>query len=199
MSAVVLVNAAWTVPPSGSVPPIVERAPRILVIDGGGATATRLRAALQNTTYDVTVRVGADRVSRAVEEVDPDLLIVDSSLADPSAFEVCSELRATDLGRAIPILIVSTSPAAEGEVARGLMCGADDFLTVDDRVGEFQARIRVQLRNKRATAAWIAGSIATTGGLTALVLKKAATGSAAKSIPATTPATIKSTKEDHHG
>jgi len=50
-----------------------------------------------------------------------------------------------------------------------------------------------------ATAAWIAGSIATTGGLTALVLKKAATGSAAKSIPATTPATIKSTKEDHHG
>ncbi|HEY1901845.1 MAG TPA: hypothetical protein VGG56_05410 [Terracidiphilus sp.] len=50
-----------------------------------------------------------------------------------------------------------------------------------------------------ATAAWVAAAAVSTGGLAALVLKKAATGSAAKPIPATTPATIKSTKEDHHG
>jgi hypothetical protein len=45
-----------------------------------------------------------------------------------------------------------------------------------------------------ATAAWIAATAVSTGGMTALVLKKAATGKAANQFPANpTP------KEDHHG
>jgi diguanylate cyclase (GGDEF)-like protein/putative nucleotidyltransferase with HDIG domain len=141
---------AWSLaPPSGSIPPPVERLSRILVIDGTAAVSRRVKAALPTTAYDLTVKEGAERVARVVEEVDPDLLVVDLSLVDPSAFEVCSELRATDQGRAIPILLVTTSAAADAEVARGLLCGADDFLAMGERVGEFQARVRVQLRNKR--------------------------------------------------
>ena len=45
-----------------------------------------------------------------------------------------------------------------------------------------------------AGAALIAGSIATTGGLSALVLNKIATGKSAANIPANSP-----TKEDHNG
>jgi hypothetical protein len=45
-----------------------------------------------------------------------------------------------------------------------------------------------------ASAALIVGSIATTGGVTALVLKKVAAGKADHNIPTITP-----TKEDHHG
>jgi hypothetical protein len=45
-----------------------------------------------------------------------------------------------------------------------------------------------------ASAALIAGSIATTGGLTALVLKKVANGKIASNNP-----TISPSKEDHHG
>ena len=44
-----------------------------------------------------------------------------------------------------------------------------------------------------ASAALIAGSIATTGGLTALVLKRAVTGRPAKNIPTNSPST-----EDRH-
>ncbi len=45
-----------------------------------------------------------------------------------------------------------------------------------------------------ASAALIAGSIATAGGLTAFALKKAATGKIANNIPANSPS-----KEDRHG
>jgi hypothetical protein len=45
-----------------------------------------------------------------------------------------------------------------------------------------------------ATAALIAGGLATTGGLTALVLKKVATGRIAHNNP-----TISPSKEDHNG
>jgi DNA-binding response OmpR family regulator len=143
---IVDMNIAWSVaPPSGSIPPPAERTSRILVLDGAGSISARLKAALPSAYYDLTCRAGADRLTRVIEEVDPDLLIVDLGLADPTAFEVCSELRATDLGRQIPILVVSTVPVADDQVARGLLCGADDFLTIDDRIGEFQARVRVQL------------------------------------------------------
>lgn len=45
-----------------------------------------------------------------------------------------------------------------------------------------------------ASAALFAGSIATTGGLAALVLKKVAAGKSANNIPTNSPS-----KEDHHG
>ncbi len=45
-----------------------------------------------------------------------------------------------------------------------------------------------------ASAALIAGSIATTGGLSALVLMKAISGKSANNIPANSPS-----KEDRHG
>jgi hypothetical protein len=45
-----------------------------------------------------------------------------------------------------------------------------------------------------ATAAWIAAAAVSTGGMTALVLKKVATAKAANNFP-----TITASKEDHHG
>jgi hypothetical protein len=44
-----------------------------------------------------------------------------------------------------------------------------------------------------ATAAWIAAAAVSTGGMTALVVKKVASGRAASNIPATP------SKEDQHG
>jgi hypothetical protein len=45
-----------------------------------------------------------------------------------------------------------------------------------------------------ATAAWIAAAAVSTGGMTALVVKKVAIGKPANNIPTITPS-----KEDHHG
>ena len=45
-----------------------------------------------------------------------------------------------------------------------------------------------------ATAAWIAATAISTGGMTALVLKRVVSGNAANNIPTNTPS-----KEDHHG
>ena len=44
-----------------------------------------------------------------------------------------------------------------------------------------------------ATAAWIAAAAVSTGGVTALVIKKVASGSVVHNIPVTP------SKEDHHG
>ena len=140
---------ARSIPPGGTIPPVAERSSRILIIDGAAGISMRLGAALSTSSYELTVRTGADRVARVLEELSPDLLIIDVSLPDSAAYELCSELRATDVGRGIPMLLVTTIAMSDEDVARGLLCGADDFLTMDERVGEVLARVRVQLRNKR--------------------------------------------------
>ena len=50
-----------------------------------------------------------------------------------------------------------------------------------------------------ATGAVIAGSVATTGGLAALVFRSVTAASAAKNICTITPANIIPKKEDYHG
>ena len=71
------IETAWSQAPSnGSIPP-VERLSRILVIDGAATISTRIKSALPSTSYELTLKSGADRVARVLEEVDPDLLIVD--------------------------------------------------------------------------------------------------------------------------
>jgi diguanylate cyclase (GGDEF)-like protein/putative nucleotidyltransferase with HDIG domain len=139
----------WTLPPLASAPPSIERTPRILVLESPARLAPRVEAALEGTGYKILAGPGAEHPARTVSETRPDLLLIDMSLGDPSGFELCSELRATEGGRAPTIILVSSVPLDDAQVARGLMCGADDFLTIDGRVSEFRARVRVQLRNKR--------------------------------------------------
>jgi diguanylate cyclase (GGDEF)-like protein/putative nucleotidyltransferase with HDIG domain len=139
----------WTLPPLGNPPPLIEKPSRILVLESAERLAPRVEQALEGTGYKVISGAGTDHAARTVKETRPDLLLIDMSLADPSGFELCSELRATDSGRAPTIILVSSVPVDDAQMARGLMCGADDFLTIDGRIGEFRARVRVQLRNKR--------------------------------------------------
>jgi diguanylate cyclase (GGDEF)-like protein len=139
----------WTLPPTPSTPPSTEKAPRILVLESQAGLLRRTERALDRTGYQVFARSGSDHAGRAVEEVSPDLLLIDMSLSHPSGFELCSELRTTETGRAPAIILVSSAPIDDAQMARGLMCGADDFLTIDGRIEEFRARVRVQLRNKR--------------------------------------------------
>jgi diguanylate cyclase (GGDEF)-like protein len=120
-----------------------------LVLESQTGLSPRVEQALDGTGYRVFARSGNDHAERAVAEANPDLLLIDMNLGDPSGFELCSQLRTTEGGRAPAIILVSSVPIDDAQMARGLMCGADDFLTIDGRVGEFRARVRVQLRNKR--------------------------------------------------
>ncbi len=139
----------WTQPPRASDPPMVERAPRILMVDGGAHFQHVVGPALRGAGYELINHSSADRLVNLLEDVQPDLLLLDTALSEVSGFELCGELRATEIGRQTPIMLVAARELDEEVVARGLLCGADDFCIVPDRLLEFLARVRVQLRNKR--------------------------------------------------
>jgi diguanylate cyclase (GGDEF)-like protein/putative nucleotidyltransferase with HDIG domain len=84
-----------------------------------------------------------------VEWAVPDLVVMAVQLPDETSFELCGELRMTDAGRQACIMLVATSEIDPGTIARGLLCGADEFCVLPERKEEVLARVRVQLRNKR--------------------------------------------------
>lgn len=130
-----------------SIPPTYVEAPRVLVVDGTSKLAELLKEALDQGGYDVMVCRDSDSIADIVRTNHPDLILIDVETSTGTGFELCGELRASDSTNHVPILLATTE-LTEATVTRGLLCGADDVVAAD-RKPELQARVRVQLRNKR--------------------------------------------------
>ena len=146
-------RAPASLPPGASCPPpAVDRAPRILIVDGPSNLMHALGGMFATTGFVGSACAPTDDIGSALRDREVDLLIIDMQLADFGAFALCGDLRSSDAGRLVPILLMSSRTSEEPLVARGLLCGADDCFASDlseQRVAEVQARIRVQLRNRR--------------------------------------------------
>jgi two-component system cell cycle response regulator len=136
------------IPSTSTAPPVAsEQRPRVLVIHDEDATRAELTELLTVEGYEVIAVGDTDEVFRLAAEFEPDIIVVDVDLPNNGGFEICGELRASDLQHQTPIVLAG-SRNDEDTIARALFAGADDFI-VPTRKLEVRARIRVQLRNKR--------------------------------------------------
>jgi len=136
-----LLGATSTAPPTG------EQRPRVLVILDEEACRKELHELLESEAYEVISVGDTDEVFRLAAEFEPDIIVVDVDLPSHSGYEICGELRASDLQHQTPIVLAGKT-FDEDTIARSLFAGADDYV-VPSRKLEVRARIRVQLRNKR--------------------------------------------------
>ena len=75
----------------------------------------------------IAVETGRTAIQRC-PEVRPDLVLLNSSLPDMPAYQVCKRLKADPLNRLMPvILVVPISDSEPFEVSRAYQAGADDF------------------------------------------------------------------------
>ena len=132
---------------TSTAPPIGEQKPRVLVILDDEPGRKDLHDLLEIEGYDVISVGDTDEVFRLAAEFEPDIIIIDVDLPSHSGYEICGELRASDLQHQTPIVLAGTT-FDEDTIARSLFAGADDYI-VPARKLEVRARIRVQLRNKR--------------------------------------------------
>ncbi|HEX3597814.1 MAG TPA: diguanylate cyclase [Polyangiaceae bacterium] len=136
-----LFGATSTAPPTG------EQRARLLVIIDDEECRKELHDLFEVEGYEVISVGDTDEVFRLAAEFEPDIIVVDVDLPSHSGFEICGELRASDLQHQTPIVLAGTT-IDEDTIARSLFAGADDYI-VPTRKLEVRARIRVQLRNKR--------------------------------------------------
>ncbi len=129
--------------------PLSERRQRVLVVHADYERREALCELVRQEGWECLDVADAEEVLRLATEYDPDLILMDVNLPEVSGYEVCGELRSNDLQGHTPILLLADPPVSEEDVARGLLAGADDFITDPHRLLELRARMRVQLRNKR--------------------------------------------------
>ncbi len=120
---------------------------RLLLVDDEDNLRSMLEAALRHTGFEVhPVASGRDALA-AMDEVKPDLVVLDVMLPDLDGFEVFQRLRSS--GNRTPVLFLTARDATDDKV-RGLTMGGDDYLAKPFSLDELVARIGAVLRRTGA-------------------------------------------------
>jgi DNA-binding response OmpR family regulator len=117
----------------------------VLAIDGDEVLLALLRLALGGDGVEVTTVSAGCAGLAAVEEYEPDLIVLDTVLPDLSGYEVLRRLRE----RAdVPVIVLSGRDGHVDKV-RAFELGADDYVTKPFSLPELEARVHAQLRRVR--------------------------------------------------
>jgi response regulator RpfG family c-di-GMP phosphodiesterase len=123
----------------------------VVVVEDDQASADVLQRRLQANGMVVSVAHDGKRGIELVEELLPDLVLLDVMLPDTDGYDVCLRIKSNTVTSPIPVIFLS----ARGEVVdkvRGLSCGAADYITKPFQAAELLARIDAvlgQARNPR--------------------------------------------------
>ncbi|MBB3868479.1 two-component system response regulator VicR [Parageobacillus toebii NBRC 107807] len=115
---------------------------RILVVDDEKPIADILQFNLQKEGYEVICAYDGEEALQKVEEIMPDLILLDIMLPQKDGMEVCREVRKK---YDMPIIML-TAKDSEIDKVLGLELGADDYVTKPFSTRELLARVRANLR-----------------------------------------------------
>ncbi len=125
--------------------------PCVLLVEDEPAQREILRYNLSAEGYGVTMAENGDDALILIDEVTPDLILLDWMLPGVSGIEICRRLKTRKETRSIPVIMLSAR-SEEVDRVRGLETGADDYVVKPFSVSELMARIRTQLRRTRPAA-----------------------------------------------
>ncbi|TCL09447.1 winged helix family two component transcriptional regulator [Shimia isoporae] len=125
--------------------------PTVLVVEDEPAQREVLAYNLQAEGFHVETAPDGDEALIIVDELLPDIIVLDWMLPGTSGIEVCRRLKTRAETNGIPIIMLSAR-SEEVDRVRGLETGADDYVIKPYSVLELMARVRNQIRRVRPAA-----------------------------------------------
>ena len=113
----------------------------ILIADGDPLVREMLKALLFSQGYTLVFASSGPETLTKVEEITPDLILLDVMMPCMDGFEVCERLRATPHLAGLPIIMITPFDDSASRL-RGLEVGVDDFITKPFDIIQLRARIR---------------------------------------------------------
>ncbi|MEG6580505.1 response regulator YycF [Lactiplantibacillus plantarum] len=122
---------------------------KILVVDDEKPISDIMKFNLTKEGYEVHVAVDGEEALQKVDEVHPDLILLDLMLPKMDGLEVARQVRKN---YDMPIIMV-TAKDSELDKVLGLELGADDYVTKPFSNRELVARVKANLRRQGAPSA----------------------------------------------
>jgi DNA-binding NarL/FixJ family response regulator len=121
-----------------------------LVVDDSPETLRLLTDSLDGAGMTVMVALDGAAAMRIVEQITPDIILLDAVMPGMDGFETCRRLKREAGLSNVPVIFM-TGLAETEHIVRGLEAGGVDYVTKPIVIEEMLARIRVHLANARLT------------------------------------------------
>ncbi len=125
--------------------------PTVLVVEDEAAQREVLSYNFEAEGFRVAQAGNGEEALLLVDEIAPDVIVLDWMLPNVSGIEVCRRLKSRPETRGVPIIMLSAR-SEEVDRVRGLDTGADDYVIKPYSLVELVARVRTQLRRSRPSA-----------------------------------------------
>jgi len=120
----------------------------VLVVDDTPETLGFLTDTLDHAGFTVLIATDGDSALDLVDQITPDLVLMDAVMPVMNGFEACRRLKREKLLSHLPVIFMTGLSETE-HVVEGLAAGGVDYVTKPIVVDELLARIRVHLANAR--------------------------------------------------
>jgi two-component system phosphate regulon response regulator PhoB len=134
---------------------------RLLVVEDDRPIAELLKHHFTSAGFKVTTTPDGDEALILIDEIKPDLVLLDWMIEGTSGIEVCRRLRRSADTAKLPIIML-TARGDEEDRVRGLEIGADDFVAKPFSPKELVARANALLRRSQPN---LVGEKLTYGGI----------------------------------
>lgn len=120
----------------------------LLVVDDTPETLGFLTDTLDSAGFTVLIATDGESALALVDQITPDLVLMDALMPGMDGFETCRRLKSEKLLSHVPVVFMTGLSETE-HVVQGLAAGGVDYVTKPIIVEELLARIRVHLTNAR--------------------------------------------------
>lgn len=122
------------------------RAPLLLIVDDDPTARKVTMSYLKRGNYEFREAANGKEALRAVQEKEPDLVLLDVMMPGIDGFEVCRRMRQLNTQAYLPIMLLTALDNVRDLEKQGLTAGADDFITKPVSKVELNVRVRSMLR-----------------------------------------------------
>jgi DNA-binding response OmpR family regulator len=129
--------------------PGAQRRDTVLVVDDSPEALNLLTDTLDHAGYTVLIATDGESALELLEQVTPDLVLMDALMPGISGFETCRRLKRQRMLSHLPVIFMTGLSETE-HVVEGLASGGVDYVTKPIVLEVLLARIRVHLGNARS-------------------------------------------------
>ena len=101
---------------------------KILIVDDEPNIVVPLQFLMERNGYETVVAQSGEEALEAIAKENPDLILLDIMLPGIDGFEVCEIVKLKPEWKTIKIIFL-TAKGRDVDIAKGMVLGADDYIT----------------------------------------------------------------------